>query len=86
MKNKTQALTKAGQDYAAAYTAHYETKNLKEAFELYRSVIAAYPESQEAVYSQKQIENIVAALVPKQELFDAQVNMALARFVEGERK
>ena len=63
-----------------AYAAHYATKDLKEAFELYRGVMASYPESQEAMYSQKQIENIVAALVPKQELFDAQVNMALARF------
>ena len=80
MKIQTQALTKAGQDYAVAYAAHYATKDLKEAFELYRGVMASYPESQEAMYSQKQIENIVAALVPKQELFDAQVNMALACF------
>jgi hypothetical protein len=80
MKKQTQIRTKAGQDYAVAYAAHYATKNLKEAFELYRGVMAAYPESQEAMYSQTQIENIVATLVPKQELFDAQVNMALARF------
>ena len=53
-------------------------KNLKEAFELYRGVMNAYPESQEARCSQEQIENIVAAIA-KQVLFDAQVNMALAR-------
>jgi len=80
MKIQTQVLTEAAKDYAVAYAMHYATKNLKEAFELYRGVMAAYPESQEAMYSQKQIENIAAALVPKQELFDAQVNMVLARF------
>ena len=80
MKIQPQVLTEAAKDYAVAYAMHYATKNLKEAFELYRGVMAAYPESQEAMYSQKQIENIAAALVPKQELFDAQVNMVLARF------
>ena len=80
MKKQTQVITKAAQDYAVAYAAHYGANDLKKAFELYRGVMATYPESREAVYSQKQIENIVAALVPKQELFDAQVNMVLARF------
>lgn len=80
MEKQTQVLTRAGQDYAVAYAAHYATKNLKEAFELYRGVMAAYPESPEAMYSQTQIENIAAALVPKQELFDARVNMVLTRF------
>ena len=80
MKKQTQVLTKAGQDYAVAYAAHYNTKNVKEAFELYRGVMAAYPESQEAMYSQQQIENIVATVVPKQEIFDTHVHMALARF------
>jgi hypothetical protein len=54
MKKQAQVLTKAGQDYAKAYTLHYVNKNLKEAFELYRGVIAAYPESQEAIYSREQ--------------------------------
>ena len=80
MKNKIEELSRSAQAYAAAYKEHYSNNNLKEAFNLYRDVIAAYPESQEAAYSKKQIENIVATIVPAQEIFDAQVNMALARF------
>ena len=80
MKIKIKEFTKSAQSYAVAYKEHYSNNNLKEAFNLYRDVIAAHPESQEAMYSKKQIENIVAAIVPTQEIFDAQVNMALARF------
>ena len=80
MKKQIQTLTNAGQDYAVAYKAHYTTKNLEEAFNLYKGVISDHPESQEAIYSQQQIENIVATLIPKQELFDAHGKMILARF------
>ena len=70
----------AAQQYAAAYAAHYTTKNLREALRLYRGVMAAQPNTQEAGYSQSQIQNIVKAVVPRQELLDAQVNLALAHF------
>ncbi len=68
----------AGQQYAAAHAAHYTTKNLREALELYQSIVASYPNSQEAGYSRSQIQNIVNAVVPTQELFATQVDMALA--------
>ncbi|MEJ2240223.1 MAG: hypothetical protein P8X82_18185 [Gemmatimonadales bacterium] len=73
-------VAEAGQQYAAAYAAHYTTKDLREALRLYRGVMAAHPNTQEAGYSQSQIQNIVNAVVPRQELLDAQVDLALAHF------
>lgn len=80
VKNRDEEFSKPAQAYVAAYKEHYTNSDLKAAFNLYRGVIAIYPESQEAMYSKKQIENIVALVVPAQEVFDAQVNMALVRF------
>ena len=79
MKNQEKVMTKAEQDYALAYEEHYTTKNLKEAIGLYRKVIDSYPESQEALFAQQQIANIAASVVSKQDMFDAQVKMVLAR-------
>lgn len=70
--------TEAGRQFAVAHEAHYTTKDLSEALVLYRAVMAAYPEAQEAEYSRSQIQNIVRAVVPKEELFDAQIELALA--------
>jgi hypothetical protein len=84
MRNDT-GLTEAGQHYAAAYAAHYTTKDLHEAIKLYMGVMAAYPNTQEAEYSRSQIQNIVNVVVPKQDLLDAQVNLALAHFEHGDQ-
>jgi hypothetical protein len=73
------AHTAAGRQYAAAHAAHYATKDLYEALQLYKGVMAAYPNTQEAQYSQTQIYNIVKSVVPEQELLGAQVDMTLAR-------
>jgi len=54
----------AGRLYAAAYAAHYAAGNLREAFELYRSLVTTHPASAEAGYCQAQILNIVNAVVP----------------------
>ena len=74
--NNEAASTKAEQDYAAAHTAHYKTKDLTVALELYQGVMAAHPDTPEAGYSQSQIQNIAKSVVPKQELLDAEVAMA----------
>ncbi|TNF75814.1 MAG: hypothetical protein EP299_05835 [Acidobacteria bacterium] len=79
MKNDT-GLTEASRQYAAAYAAHYGTKNLREALEFYKGIVAAHPDSQEAGYSRSQIQNIVTSVVPKKELLDAAVDLALACF------
>ena len=84
MRNDTGPI-EAGQQYAAAYAAHYTTKDLHEAFELYWGVMAAHPNTQEAEYSRSQIQNIVNTVVPKQELLDAQVDLALAHLEHGDQ-
>jgi len=76
--------TAAGRKYAAAHAAHYATKDLYEALQLYRGVMAAYPNTREAQYSQTQIYNIVKSVVPEQELLAAQVHMTLARLAHDE--
>ena len=73
-------LTQAGEQYAAAYAAHYETKDLRVALELYMEILAAHPDTQEAGYSRSQIQNIIQVVVPGRELFEAQVGIAMARF------
>lgn len=65
--------------YAAAYAAHYSERNLATALRLYMELIASRPNAPEAEYSRAQIQNIVHAVVPAQELLDAQIGLALAR-------
>ena len=73
-------LTEAGKKYAAAYDVHYTVKDMHEAFVLYGQLIAAHPETQEAKYSRSQVQNIVNAVVPKQEIMDALADLALTHF------
>ena len=68
--------TEAGKKYAAAHEAHYTTKDLAKALGQYRAVMDTHPETQEAEYSRSQIQNIVSAVVPKQEILDVCVNLA----------
>jgi len=77
--------TAAGRKYAAAHAAHYATKDLYEALQLYKRVMAAYPNTREAQYSQTQIYNIVKSVVPEQDLLAAQVELTLARLEHEER-
>jgi hypothetical protein len=77
MRNDTE-LSDAGRQYAAAYAAHYTRHDLPGALQLYRAVMASHPDAQEAGYSRAQVQNIANAVVPKQELLDAQMGLALA--------
>ena len=63
---------KAVLQYAAAHAAHYKTKDLNEALELYSGVMTSHPDTHEAGYSRTQIQNIAKSLVPMQELLDAE--------------
>jgi hypothetical protein len=76
---KDRATTLAGRRYAAAHEAHYATKDLHEALELYKGVMAVHPDTQEAEYSRTQMHNIVKSVIPEQELLAANVDMTLAR-------
>ena len=77
MTNDTK-LAAAGRQYAAAYDAQYTGRDLPGALRLYMKVVASYPGTQEAGYSCTQVQNIVNAVVPKQELVDAQIGLAIS--------
>jgi hypothetical protein len=79
MRNKTE-FTEAGWQYAAAYAAHYTRDDLPAALKLYMEVMASHPGTQEADDSRMQVQNIVNAVVPKQELLDAQIKLAVGHF------
>jgi len=79
MRNKTE-LTEANREYATAYATHYTEHDLPAAMRLYKQVMASHPGDPEAEYSRVQIQNIVNAVVPKQELLDAQMELALNHF------
>jgi len=72
--------TEASRQYARAYAVQYTSKDLHAALRLHRNIMAAYPDSLEAGYSRMQIMNIATDIVPKQELLDAQAELALAHF------
>jgi hypothetical protein len=72
------ALTEAAREYAAAYAAQYSQRNLAAALQLYERLIAAHPSAREAGYARTQVRNIVDAIVPEQDLLDAQIELALA--------
>lgn len=84
MRNDT-GPSEASHRYAAAYVAHYEARELGAALGLYKEIIAAHPSTLEAGYSRSQILNIVKVVVPEQEIFEAQANLASAHFEHGEQ-
>ncbi len=72
-------LIEAAREYAAAYAAHYSERDLAMALQLYKKIIGSHASAREAGYSRTQIQNIVNAVVPEQELLDAQMELALVR-------
>ena len=84
MRNKTEP-TEARRQYAAAYAAHYSAHDLPLALQVYNKVMASYANAQEADYSRMQIRNIVNAVVPKQELLDAETELVRVHFEQDER-
>jgi hypothetical protein len=73
------ALKEAAREYAAAYAAHYSERDLAKALRLYQRIMASQPSAPEAGYSRTQVQNIVHAVVPEQELLDAQLELVIAR-------
>jgi len=76
MRKETE-LTVLGKQYAVAYAEHYTTKDLREALQHYKDITVEAPDSAEAGYCRMQIQNIMNAVVPKEELADAQWHLAL---------
>ena len=75
--NKEMVITAAGRQYTEAYKKHFASKDLFAALQLYKHVVASYPDSEEAEYSRTQIQNIMRDVVPKDVLYGAQLDMAL---------
>ncbi|MEJ2207324.1 MAG: hypothetical protein P8Y10_16320 [Gemmatimonadales bacterium] len=73
------ALKEAARAYAAAYAAHYSERDLAKALRLYQRIMASHASAPEAGYSRTQVQNIVHAVVPEQELLDAQMELVIAR-------
>lgn len=91
MSNSTVSIP-VSPEYAAAYAAQYEARDLPLALRLYRKLMASQPVAHEINYSRMQVHNIVKSVVPEQELFDAEMKLALAHLgddqlesVSGER-
>ena len=76
--SKDTKLIEAGRQYAEAYAAHYTQRDLPVALQLYRRVMTSHAGAQEAGFSRMQIQNIINAVVPTQELLDAQIELAIA--------
>ena len=74
---KTAVPTAAVREYAEAYEKHYAIKDVHAALQIYKGIVVEYPDSKEAEYSRSQIQNIVHNVVPKQVLYDAQLDLAL---------
>lgn len=79
MRNKTGS-TEASRQYAAAYAAHYTARDLPLALQHHKQLMVSYPNTREATYARMQVQNIVNAVIPKQELLDAQIELLLAHF------
>ena len=84
MRNET-APTEASQQYTAAYAAHYTGHDLPLALRLYQKLLASHPSTREAGYSRMQVQNIVNAVVPKQELLEAQMELVRVHFAREGR-
>jgi hypothetical protein len=47
--------------------------------------MASHPSAHEAGYARMQVQNIINAVVPKQELLEAQIKLVLVHFEHDER-
>jgi len=77
--------TEASRQYAAAYAAHYTGRDLPLAFQLYKELMASHSGTPEAGYARMQVQNLINAVVPKQELLDAQITCLLAHFQQDDQ-
>ena len=79
MTNDT-SISEPDGEYAAAYAAHYTERDLPMALELYMRLVSSHPDTLEAGFARTQIQNIVNTVVPKQDILNAQIELAVAHF------
>lgn len=72
--------TEAYHRYATAYATHYTEHNLPSAMRQYSQVMVSHPEDPEAEYARVQIQNIVSAVVPRQAILAALMQLANSHF------
>ena len=77
MKNDSE-VTVAGRQYTAAYAAQYTQRDLPAALRLYMNLMESHPGTPEASDSWTQVQNIVNAVVPREELLGVQLELAHA--------
>lgn len=77
--------SKATRHYEEAYEVHYRTRDLRRALEMYGGIMATHGKAPEVGYACSQIQNIVNSVVPKQDLLDVHVALALSRLHDADR-
>jgi hypothetical protein len=63
--------------YLEAHEELYRNDDMAAALAIYRDIIIEHPAEKEAGYSRGQIHNIASKVVPRQELLDAELELAL---------
>ncbi len=71
----TRTRTEPSKQYSVAYETHYTEQDLREAVNQCVGLIDMHPNSVEAEYSRTQIQNIVKAVVPDDELLSSLVQL-----------
>lgn len=77
MSSENPHATEAAQAYEFAYRIHQEQGDLLKAFLAYDRVMRQYPSAPEASYSRYRMRSIVDTVVPEDELWIAQYQLAL---------
>ncbi len=72
------AIKEACKEYKKAHDKQYADKDLYTALQIYKKVVAKWPDLEEADYSRTQVQNIFREVVPKDVIFDTQIKMASA--------
>lgn len=69
--------------YKQAHDLHYKNKDMLKALELYANIIYFYPDTQEAKYSETQIDNIFTSSPSKREEYQKFVTDLLNKYKEN---
>lgn len=83
MGNVTNSI-ESNREYVVAHAAHYAERDIPRALQLYSTLMHSYPNAKESEYAHTQIQNIANAIVPKQELLDAQLELVLTHLEHDE--
>ena len=80
--NNDSELSEAGRLYAAALDAHHTRHDFPVAIQLYKNLIASYPNAPEADFSRTQVEDIASA--EKHQLLDVRMELLISQYERDE--